>query len=177
MCISKIAFVSLEKVAVTREGSLGRQVTASALTMIPFGRLSQIVGVNVRTAVLFEVQPHGAFHRGEPAFGHWCSSRSASFLYSSAVRSSSSRTVCLRCDWRGRRKRSFTTWSESRVEFRPSTHKRSMSRFRGQTRHPSDRNCLGVFPVQRLNAWVKELASDNPNSQAISDTGNSRSER
>jgi len=38
MRISKIAFVSLEKVAVTREGSLGRQVTASALTMIPFGR-------------------------------------------------------------------------------------------------------------------------------------------
>ena len=31
--------------------------------------------------------------------------------------------------------------------------------------HDYDRNCLGVFPVQRLNAWAKELTSQYPNKQ------------
>lgn len=41
----------------------------------------------------------------------------------------------------------------------------------------SDRYCLGVLPIQRLNACVKELTSLYPNNQLISETGNSRSER
>ena len=39
------------------------------------------------------------------------------------------------------------------------------------------RNWRGVMPVQRLNAWVKELTSPYPNSHAISETGRSRSTR
>jgi hypothetical protein len=43
--------------------------------------------------------------------------------------------------------------------------------------HGLKRNWLGVIPVQRLNALVKELTSTYPNSHAISETGRSRSAR
>src|SRR5882672_802542 len=42
---------------------------------------------------------------------------------------------------------------------------------------PVRRNWRGVIPVQRLNAWLKELTSPYPNSHAISETGRSRSAR
>jgi hypothetical protein len=68
-------------------------------------------------------------------------------------------------------------WAHRVCEFAVGLRTKETTRGRTNYPHGVKRNSRGVMPVQRLNAWVKELTSPYPNSHAILETGSSRSAR